>query len=180
MKVLMMSADNFEDSELLVPYYRLKEEGIEVDIASVRRGIIKGKHGYGVDVNKIVGEVNPDDYDLLLLPGGKAPETVRKEQKALDIARAFFAGNKPVAAICHGPQTLISAGLLKGRRATCYRSVAQEMKDAGVLYEDSEVVVDGNLVTSRQPSDLPAFMRETMKMLKQAQGKKRPARWKAA
>ena len=181
MKVLMISADNFEDSALLVPYYRLKEEGIEVDIASVRRGVIKGKHDYEVEVDKIVGEVNPDDYDLLLLPGGKAPETVRKEQKALDIASAFFAGNKPVAAICHGPQTLISAGLLKGRRATCYRSVAQEMKDAGVLYEDSEVVVDGNLVTSRQPSDLPAFMRETMKVLKQAQlGKKRTARLKTA
>jgi len=181
MKVLMISADNFEDTELLVPYYRLKEEGVEVDIASVRRGIIKGKHGYEVEVDNILGEVNPDDYDLLLLPGGKAPETVRKEQQALDIASAFFAGNKPVAAICHGPQTLISAGLLKGRRATCYRSVAQEMKDAGALYENSEVVVDGNLVTSRQPSDLPAFMRETMKKLKQAQqGKMRPARLKTA
>ncbi len=181
MKVLMMSADNFEDSELLVPYYRLKEEGIGVDVASLKKGVIKGKHGYEVEVDKILGEVNPDHYALLLLPGGKAPETVRKDQKALDIARAFFAGNKPVAAICHGPQTLISAGLLKGRRATCYRTVAQEMKDAGVLYEDSEVVVDGNLVTSRRPSDLPAFMRETMKMLRQAQeGKKRPAGSKAA
>ena len=85
----------------------------------------------------------------------------------MDIVRAFFDGNKPVAAICHGPQTLISAGLLKGRRATSYHTVAQEMKDAGVRYEDSEVVVDGNLVTSRQPSDLPAFMRETMILLKQ-------------
>ena len=181
MKVLVISADNFEDSELLVPYYRLKEEGIEVDVASLRKGVIKGKHGYEMGVDKIVDEIDPDDYDLLLLPGGKAPETVRKEQKALDIARAFFAGNKPVAAICHGPQTLITAGLLDGRRATCYRSVAQEMKDAGVLYEDSEVVVDGNLVTSRQPSDLPAFMRETMNMLKQAQkGKKRTERLQAA
>ena len=181
MKVLMISADNFEDSELLVPYYRLKEEGIEVDVASLKKGVIKGKHGYEVEVDKILAEVNPDNYGLLLLPGGKAPETVRKEQKALDIARAFFAGSKPVAAICHGPQTLISAGLLKGRRATCYRTVAQEMKDAGVLYEDSEVVVDGNLVTSRRPSDLPAFMRETMKMLRPAQeGKKRPASSKAA
>ncbi len=181
MKVLMISADNFEDSELLVPYYRLKEEGIEVDVASLRKGVIKGKHGYEVEVDKVLGEVDPDNYALLLLPGGKAPEAVRKEQKALDIARAFFAGNRPVAAICHGPQTLISAGLLKGRRATCYRTVAQEMKDAGVLYEDREVVVDGNLVTSRRTSDLPAFMRETMKVLRQAQeGKQRPARSKAA
>ncbi len=90
---------------------------------------------------------------------------MRQEGSALDIARAFFAQNKPVAAICHGPQILISASLLRGRRATCYRSVAEEMQAAGALYEDSEVVVDGNLVTARQPPDLPAFLREVMKFL---------------
>jgi len=166
MKALIISADNFEDTELLVPYYRLKEEGIHVDIASIRKGKIKGKHGYEVEVDKILKEVNPDDYDVLILPGGKAPETIRKDSDALKIAKDFFQKNKPVSAVCHGPQTLISAGLLKGRHATCYKSVAQEMKDAGALYEDKEVVVDGNLVTSRQPSDLPAFLRETIKLLK--------------
>ena len=166
MKALIISADNFEDTELLVPYYRLKEEGIHVDIASIRKGKIKGKHGYEVEVDKILKEVNPDDYDILILPGGKAPETIRKDSDALKIAKDFFQKNKPVSAVCHGPQTLISAGLLKGRHATCYKSVAQEMKDAGALYEDKEVVVDGNLVTSRQPSDLPAFLRETIKLLK--------------
>ena len=85
--------------------------------------------------------------------------------KALEIARSFFTHSKPVAAICHGPQILISAGLLKGRHATCYMSVADELKKAGALYEDREVVVDANLITSRQPADLPAFMRETMKQL---------------
>lgn len=102
---------------------------------------------------------------LLVLPGGRAPAAVRKEKAALDIARAFFARNKPVAAICHGPQTLISAGLMQGRHATCYRTVAEELKAAGAHYEDEEVVVDGNLVTSRQPSDLPAFLREMMRLL---------------
>lgn len=165
MKALIISADNFEDSELLVPYYRLLEEGIGVDVASMKKGAIKGKHGYEVAVDKTLDEVNPDDYALLVLPGGKAPESVRKEPAALEIARHFFAGNRPVSAICHGPQTLITAGLLKGRRATCYKTVAQEMRDAGAIYEDREVMVDGNLVTSRQPSDLPAFMRETMKKL---------------
>ncbi len=165
MKALIISADNFEDSELLVPYYRLKEAGIEVTVASLSREAIMGKHGYEVAVDKTLDEVNPDDYALLVLPGGKAPAALRKEPKALEIARSFFAGNKPVAAICHGPQILISAGLLKGRRATCYKSVADELKTAGALYEDREVVVDGNLVTSRQPPDLPAFMRETMKQL---------------
>jgi protease I len=165
MKALIISADSFEDSELLVPYYRLKESGVEVAVASLSRGVITGKHGYEVAVDKTLGEVNPDDYALLVLPGGKAPAVVRTEPKALEIARSFFACNKPVAAICHGPQILISAGPMQGRRATCYRSVADELKEAGALYEDREVVVDANLVTSRQPADLPAFMRETMKQL---------------
>jgi len=165
MKALIISADNFEDSELLVPYYRLKEAGVEVKLASLKRGAITGKKGYEVAVEKTIDEVNPDAYAILILPGGKAPAVVRKEPKALEIARSFFVRNKPVAAICHGPQILISAGLLKGRRATCYKSVADELKKAGALYEDQEVVVDANLITSRQPADLPAFMRETMKQL---------------
>jgi len=165
MKALIVSADNFEDSELLVPYYRLKEAGIEVTVASLSRGVIKGKHGYEVAVDKTLDEVKADDYAILVLPGGAAPSAVRKEAKALEIARTFFALEKPVAAICHGPQILISAGLLQGRRATCYKSVADELKGAGALYEDREVVVDGKLVTSRQPADLPAFMRETMKQI---------------
>lgn len=165
MKALIISADNFEDSELLVPYYRLKETGIEVTVASLKLGTIIGKQGYEVAVDKTIDEVNPDDYAILVLPGGKAPAVVRKKPKALEIARSFFVRNKPVVAICHGPQILISADLLKGRRATCYMSVADELKEAGAIYEDKEVVVDANLITSRQPADLPAFMRETMKML---------------
>jgi len=166
MKVLIISADNFEDTELLVPYYRMLEEGHAVDIASMKKGKITGKKGYEVEANRALKDVEPGDYDLLILPGGKAPEAVRKEQKALEIVRAFFDKNKPVAAICHGPQTLISAGLMKGKHATCYRSVAPELKEAGAAYEDKEVIVDGNLITSRQPSDLPAFMREIMNKIK--------------
>ena len=166
MKALIISADNFEDSELLVPYYRLREEGMEVDVASMKKGTIKGKHGYEIGVNKRLQEVDSDEYDILILPGGKAPEAIRKEREALEIVRNFFEGNKPVSAICHGPQLLITAGVMEGKHATCYRSVAQEMRDAGAIYEDREVIVDGNLVTSRQPSDLPAFSRETMSVLK--------------
>jgi len=165
MKALIMSADHFEDSELLVPYYRLKEADIEVTIASLSRGAIMGLHGYEVAVDKTLDEVNPDQYAILVLPGGKAPAALRKEPKALEIARSFFARNKPVAAICHGPQILNRAGLLGGRRVTCYMSVADELKVAGALYEDREVVVDVNLVTSRQPADLPSFLREIMKQL---------------
>lgn len=166
MRVLIVSADNFEDSELLVPYYRLKEEEIEVDIASMRKGKIRGKRGYEVEVDKTLEEVRSSDYDLLILPGGKAPEAIRKEEEAVKIAKDFFEENKPVSAICHGPQLLVTADLLKGRHATCSKSVAEELKDAGAIYEDREVIVDGNLITSRQPSDLPAFLRETMNMLK--------------
>jgi protease I len=168
MRALIISADHFEDSELLFPYYRLKEEGLEVDIASIARGSINGKHGYELAVDKVLGAIDPDDYDMLVLPGGKAPAALRKEQAAIDIARDFMHRNKPVAAICHGPQILITAGVLQGRHATCYHSVAEELKGSGALYEDKEVVVDGNLVTSRQPSDLPAFMREVVRLLEKA------------
>jgi protease I len=168
MKALILTAGGFEDSELLSPYYRLLEEGIQVDVASMKKGAVKGKHGYEVTADKAFYDVDPTEYGLLLLPGGQAPEAVRKEGAAIEIARHFFAENKPVAAICHGPQTLISAGLMKGRHATCYKSVADELQEAGALYEDSEVVVDGNLVTSRQPSDIPAFMREMMKLVRKA------------
>jgi len=166
MKALIISADSFEDTELLVPYYRLKEEGVDVHVASMTKKKIKGKHGYEVDIDKTLKELNPDDYDLLLLPGGKAPEAIRKEKDALEIAKHFFQQSKPVSAICHGPQILITADLLRGRHATCYKSVAQELKESGAIYEDTEVVVDGNLVTSRQPSDLPAFLRETIRKLR--------------
>ena len=165
MRVLIVSADGFEDTELLVPWYRLREAGVDVDIASSRAGTIAGKHGYEVTANVGIGDVQADDYDLLLLPGGKAPAKLREDQRLLDIARRFFAADKPVAAICHGPQILVSAGLLHGRTATCYRTVASELKDAGADYEDAEIVVDGNLITSRQPEDLPAFTREIMRRL---------------
>lgn len=167
MKALIMSADHFEDSELLAPYYRLLEEGLEVDICAVRRGRISGKHGYEVSADIALHEVDATGYDILILPGGQAPSALRRDARALNIARQFFDADKPVAAICHGPQILVSAGLLKGRRATCYHSVAAELKAAGAHYEDKEVVVDGNLVTARQPSDLPAFSREIVKLLRQ-------------
>lgn len=163
MKALIVAANRFEDSELLFPYYRLLEEGIPTDVVSFETGTIVGKHEYKVSVSLALEQIDPVSYDLLILPGGNAPVKLRKDEKLLSIVQQFFVGNKPVAAICHGPQILISASVLKGRTATCYKSVAQELKDAGCNYLDQEVVVDGNLITSRQPSDLPAFMREIMK-----------------
>lgn len=161
-QILFISADGFEDSELLQPYQQLGKEGMRVDIASLHTGTIIGKRGNKVAVHMTVDEVVPEQYDMLVLPGGKAPSALRKDQRVLDIARHFFRENKPVAAICHGPQVLISAGVMQGRSATAYHSVANEMKEAGVKYLDREVVVDGNLITSRQPDDIPAFIRQIL------------------
>lgn len=157
MRALIISADLFEDSELEMPYQYLRKLGLDVDIASFKKGIIIGKHGFSIDVTMTLDDIDPKKYDILILPGGKAPAMIRKEPKALAIARYFFEQNKLVAAICHGPQILISAGLMVGRVATGYKSIANELKDAGAIYKNVEVVVDKNLITSRQPSDLDAF-----------------------
>ena len=167
MKALILSANDFEDTELLVPLYRLRELGFTVDVASLSRENIRGKHGYEVPVNKVFKDVAPAEYGVLILPGGKAPAAIRNDPAVQEIARTFINERKPVAAICHGPQILISAGLLKGRHATCYEAVVTELREAGALYEDSEVVVDGQLVTSRTPEDLPAFCRELVRLIGQ-------------
>lgn len=166
MRAVIISADEFEDSELLVPYYRLLEEDIKVDVASLERGPIRGKHGYEVPANVTVREISVDDYDLLVLPGGRAPARLREDESVLAFARMFIEQRKLVAAICHGPQILVSAGVMEGRRATCYKSVAPELQAAGAVFLDQEVVVDRNLITSRHPGDLPAFNRELMRQLR--------------
>jgi protease I len=169
-RAIILTADKFEDLEVLFPYFRLKEAGVEVDIAAPEKGTIGGEYGYQIDPGKTFDEVDPAKYDLLILPGGApdgAPTTVRRNPRAHAIARSFMAAGKPVGAICHGPYTLISADLVKGRKVTSFwgDGVPDELKRAGALYEDKEVVVDGNLVTSRWPQDLPAFMREVIKKL---------------
>jgi protease I len=166
MRALIIAADGFEDSELLVPMYRLEEQGIAVDIAAPHSGQILGKHGYRVDVGKALDQVRAEDYSALVIPGGHAPSLLRGKQSVLDLVRAFVVQGKTVAAICHGPQVLVSAGVMRGRRATCHRSVSAELRAAGAIYEDSEVVVDRNVVTARQPADLPAFMREMIRLLR--------------
>lgn len=144
----------------------MKEEGITAHVASMKKGQITGKHGYPVDVDIAFKDVNPEDYDILVISGGKGPEKMRLDNDALEIARHFFRENKPVAAICHGPQVLISAGLIKGRKATCWIGIRDDIIAAGALYEDSEVVIDGNFISSRSPADLYAFGREMIKLLK--------------
>lgn len=144
----------------------MKEEGISTHVASMKKGPIKGKQGYEINADIAFKDVNPANYDILVISGGKGPEKMRLDKDALEITRHFFKENKPVAAICHGPQVLISAGVIKGRKATCWIGIRDDIIAAGALYEDSEVVVDGNLVSSRSPSDLYAFGREMIKLLK--------------
>jgi protease I len=167
-KVLVISADRFEDTELLAPMYRLQEAGYQVDLAAPEKGEIKGKHEYTIEANLSVKDIEAGDldgYDMLVLPGGKAPAELREIPEVLDIAKRFAESAKPIAAICHGPQILISAGLMRGVKATSYKSVASELKEAGADFVDEEVVVDGQYVTSRHPPDIPAFNREIMAKL---------------
>jgi len=166
-KVLILGADGFEDSELLVPMYRLKEAGHQVVVAGPKTGPITGKHGYSVTVDCTFGQVQARDYDALVIPGGKAPETVRLSAAAVAAVKEIDAAGKPVAAICHGAQVLISAGLVRGRKLTCYEGVRDDVIAAGGQYEDAELVVDGNLITSRFPEDLPAFCRELMRQFEE-------------
>ncbi len=164
MRALIVSADRFEDSELSEPLLQLQAKGVAVDIAAPQPGPITGKHGRRVSAGLALSAVRAEDYDLLLLPGGEAPASLRKIPAAAAIARHFLASDKPVAAICHGPQLLLATGLMAGRTATGYRAVRRELEAAGVSYLDREVVVDRNLVTSRQPADIPAFMQAIFRL----------------
>ncbi len=160
MKALILAADGVEDSEFFYPYYRLQEEGIEVDVASPDGAKITGKHGCSFETSLSIADADASGYDLLVFPGGKGPAAVRLEPKAVEIARRMLETDKTVAAVCHGPQVLISADLVRGRKATCWKGIRDDPKAAGADYLDQEVVVDGNLITSRQPDDLRAFCRE--------------------
>ena len=170
-KAIILTANEFEDMELFFPYFRLLEEGVDVDIAAPQTGVIGGEHGYSLKITKAIADVDPDQYDLLLVPGGfpnGAPATVRKLKKAQEIARSFVSKNKPVAAICHGPWLLVSADVVRGRHVTGFweDGVPEDIKAAGGIYEDKAVVVDGNIVTSRWRADLPAFVREMVRLVK--------------
>lgn len=165
-KILILTDDKCDDSELLYPYYRMLEEGFLVDVASSARKTVTAKYHFTAQATKAFEELNAADYDGLILPGGSAPEKIRQNESAIKVTKEIFVAGKPVCAICHGPQILISAGLFKGMRATCYPGIKDDIINAGAIYENAPVVVDKNLVTSRRPDDLPDWMREFVKLLK--------------
>ncbi len=164
-KILIISGDVCDDSELQYPFYRLLEAGFEVDIAAKEKRPIAAKHYWKVDVDLTIDEIKAEDYDGLMIPGGLAPEKLRQIPKVLEVVREIFEAGKPVSSICHGQQILISAKVLKGKTATCYPGIRDDLINAGANYVNEQVVVDGNLVTSRRPEDLPYFMREFVKLL---------------
>jgi protease I len=170
LRVLILAADLFEDMELLYPLYRLKEEGVDVVLAGVDKAPVTGKKGHGpVMVDATVEEVAEDEFDALVVPGGFAPDKLRRYSSVLDLVRAFDAANKPVAFICHAGWVPISAGILKGRRATSVGAIRDDMVNAGVDWVDSETVVDGNLISARTPEDLGPWMRALISALEQSE-----------
>jgi protease I len=167
-KALILVGDGFEDAEFLYPYYRLQEEGFEVDVVGNEGGkLFTGKRGYPMKSNKAAKDVKIDEYAVMVVPGGHAPDKWRMDDNFVQIVRQAFERDLVVAAVCHAAQLLIEAEVVKGRKMTCYQSVKTDLKNAGAHYEDREVLVDGNLVTSRQPGDLPAFMRQTIRVLRE-------------
>jgi protease I len=170
MKVLILVADGFEDLTVFLPWYRLREAGVDVRLASPLMHVVTGEHGYRIEPDTTIHEVNPAEYDLLVIPDGIATERLRVREEAVDVTRTFMQEGR-VAAIGHGPQLLISAGALDGRRVTCEPGIRDDVRAAGAGYRDEALVLDGNLLTARSREDLPGFGQMIIEMLGSAQVK---------
>ena len=165
-KIAILAEDDYEDLELWYPYYRLMEAGHEVRIVgSGRKQSFASKHGYEAKADVSAADVDSGEFDAILIPGGFAPDRLRRVPAVNELVRRMFKDGKLVAAICHGPSVLVSANVLKGRKVTCFVSIKDDVMNAGARYKDVEVVVDGNLVTSRSPADLPEFMKAILSAL---------------
>ncbi len=166
-KIAVIITDMFEDSEYVQPAERFQAEGHQLVHVGLEAGktVTGKKDGTPVKIDRGVGQVSVDDFDALLIPGGYSPDKLRVDRDAVDFARDFVNSGKPVFSICHAPQLLITADVLRGRTITGYTSIIQDIKNAGAEFVDREAVVDGNLVSSRNPGDLPAFIEASLKKL---------------
>ncbi|HTB23082.1 MAG TPA: type 1 glutamine amidotransferase domain-containing protein [bacterium] len=165
-RVCILAEKFYEEMELWYPYYRLQEAGCAVDLVGSTAGAVyEGKHGYPVKSDKDSASVKASDYDLVLIPGGYSPDHMRRCPATLSLVREAARLNKPLAAICHGGWMLASCADLKGRRLTSYSSIKDDLVNAGALWVDQDVVVDGNLITSRTPQDLVPFTRALLAAL---------------
>lgn len=176
-KIAILATNGFEQSELKKPLEALLENGATVKIVSIKSGEIKGWNdknwGESIKVDATVSEVNSTDFDALVLPGGVMnPDQLRMDKKAVAFVKEFIKAGKPIAAICHGPWTLIETGELKGRKLTSYPSLKTDLENAGAIWTDEEVIVDKGLVTSRNPNDLPAFCKKMVEEIAEGIHKK--------
>ncbi|NIQ37748.1 MAG: DJ-1/PfpI/YhbO family deglycase/protease [Proteobacteria bacterium] len=166
-KVIILAENNYQEMELWYPFYRLKEEGAEVKIVgSGSSSTFTSKMGYPVTVDLSADDIDVAAYDGLIIPGGYAPDIMRRYPSMVTLVRRGHDQGKVIGAICHAGWMLVSAGILKGKKATCFSAIRDDLINAGAEYLDQEVVRDGNLITSRMPDDLPAFCREIITALK--------------
>jgi protease I len=168
-KVAILAADMFERVELEEPRKALEDAGADVEVVSIHDGEIKGFDHFDpantVKVDRTVEEVSPDAYDALLVPGGVGnPDQLRGDENAVAFVRRFHEAGKPMAVICHGPWVLVESGVVRGKRVTSWPTLETDIRNAGGDWVDEEVVVDGNIVTSRKPDDIPAFNREMLRI----------------
>ena len=169
-KIAILATDGFEQAELTDPRKNLEQAGAKVDVISLKSGEIKGwdkkDWGKSVKVDRLVTDVKPDEYDALVLPGGVInPDKLRIDKNAVAFVKHFVETGKPVAAICHGPWTLIEAGVVQGKTMTSWPSLHTDLSNAGANWVDKEVVQDGNIITSRKPEDIPAFSNKLIEAL---------------
>src|SRR3954452_19057204 len=165
-KVLILAADLFEDTELLYPLYRLREESVAVTVAGLDDSPVNGKAGHGpLSVDRAVDGLSAADFDALVIPGGFAPDKLRRSETVLDLVRDFDAAGKPLAFICHAGWVPISAKILSGRRATSVGAIRDDMINAGVDWVDEATVVDGNIISARTPDDLGPWLKSLLAAL---------------
>ena len=167
MRIACLLDSGFEDSEFKHPYDAFKQAGHQVTVIGLEAGKdLNGKKDQVTTRAETgIDQVRPDQFDALFIPGGYSPDHLRANPKMVSFTRAFFDAQKPVFAICHGPQLLITAGVVKGRKLTAWQTIQDDLKQVGANVVDQDVVVDKNLVTSRKPADIPAFIRESLKVL---------------
>jgi protease I len=165
-KVMILVERDYQDLEVWYPLLRLTEEGAEVlVVGSGSSASYVGKYGYPIDAGAAAGEVNADDFDAVVVPGGWAPDYLRRYPAVVRLVREAFDRGKVIASICHGGSLLVSSGIVKGKRLTSFMAIKDDLVAAGAEYVDEEVVRDGNLITSRKPGDLPAFCKEIIAAL---------------
>lgn len=165
-RVAVLAENMYEDLEAWYPILRLREAGCEVTVVGPEKGVVyTSKHGYPLKSDKGAADVKASDFDGVIVPGGFAPDKIRRNDKLVGLVRDIFNNGGLVASICHGPWVLAEADIVRGKNLTCVRAIRTDMVNAGGIHHDKEVVVDGNLVTSRVPDDLPVMMRECLRVL---------------